>query len=288
MSTRKQWEILFCLIVSLMMIFIFANSPSPAACQNQEGCRQLAVTARQPLPTEMVSSFEKAGTNKLGSAAPPLPQIYKGYPTYTKIPGIVPCDLLKAVAYVESGWKQFNAVFGQVGPTLISFDCGFGAMQITTGMRISDPMPNWDPARVASEVEYNIGTGALFLVSKWNAVPNFIGDNNPFIIEDWYYALWAYNGFSYVNNPNNQKYPADRTPFNGTQPRSQYPYQELVYGYLANPPKYNNIPYWNAISATLPDRKLIGEIPPRWIPRPAPYHFSCGLDFSNFLPVIFR
>jgi hypothetical protein len=288
MKAKKKFFPLLIIMVAVGVLLFYTASTNPAACQNVEGCRQLAVTTRQPLPTEMSSSFDKAGLSKLGAAAPALPSIYKGYPTYTKVPGVVPCALLKSVAYVESGWKQFRAGFDEVGPTLISPDCGFGVMQITTYMHEGDPLPSWDPARVAAEPEYNIGTGALFLVNKWNSVPNFVGDNNPLIVEDWYYAVWAYNGFGWVNNPNNPKFPSSRLPFTGTQLRSQYPYQELVFGYLANPPAYNSVPFWTALPATLPNRTLITDPPPKWIARPLPFHISCGLDISNFLPGVLK
>ena len=110
----------------------------------------------------------------------------------------VPSILLYAVAYTEFAWKQFDASFGQNGPTLISFDCGYGIMQITGGM-INDTHGQ----RVAAEPAYNIGTGALSLIAKWNAVENFVGTNDPAIVEDWYFATWAYNGYYWVNDPNN-------------------------------------------------------------------------------------
>src|SRR5713101_9143742 len=98
---------------------------------------------------------------------------------------------------------------------------------------------NFDRKRVSYDWIYNIGTGALFLIDKWNGTPYYVGDDNPAVIEDWYYAVWAYNGLSDLNNPNNPKYsgrpPADSDAFD---PKNyKYPYQELVWGYANNPPK---------------------------------------------------
>lgn len=87
----------------------------------------------------------------------------------------------------------------------------------------------FDPTRVAAEPAYNIGTGALFLIQKWNGLNVYIGNNNPYVVEDWYYAVWAYNGWGWLNNPNRNcpthnpdcgyAFNPFRPPFNGTQPR---------------------------------------------------------------------
>lgn len=65
-------------------------------------------------------------------------------------------------------------------------------MQITSGM---EGGAGFEPGRVTAEPAYNIGTGALFLIQKWNGLSVHIGNNNPYVAEDWYYAVWAYNGW---------------------------------------------------------------------------------------------
>ena len=48
---------------------------------------------------------------------------------------------------------------------------------------------------MAAEPAYNIGTGAIFLIQKWNGLSVYIGNNNSYVVEDWYYAVWTYNGW---------------------------------------------------------------------------------------------
>lgn len=117
-----------------------------------------------------MDAFERAGTNRLGDNGPDLPQIWKGYPPSQAklVAPYVPCILLNAIGYTEStGWKQFDADYGQYGYTVISSDCGYGIMQITSGMGGG---AGFEPSRVAAEPAYNIGTGALFLIQKWNGL----------------------------------------------------------------------------------------------------------------------
>lgn len=288
MKTLRLLILSMGLVAAALVTSFFLRSPEPASCQ-PDGCRYPEATGRQPYPTELSARFEQAGMGQLGTGAPALPKVYKGYPTYVPVTGHVPCILMKAVAYTESGWKQFSASFGQTGSTVISFDCGYGIMQITSGMGTAAPLPGWDPTRVAADPVYNIGTGALFIASKWNAVPNFIGGNDPRITEDWYYAIWAYNGFGWVNNPNNtDRFDPNRTPFNGTQARSKYPYQELVWGYAANPPSVNGERLWTAEALTLPERSLITNPPAVYIPRPIPFHFSCGATNNFYCPALIK
>ena len=238
-------------------------------------CPVPAVQGTQPYPSQIKSTMERAAQNQLGSDGPAYPTMGKGYPTVTSVPGSVPCIILKSVGYIESAsWRQFQAQPGQSGPTVISGDCGYGIMQITSGMDGSDP--GFVPQRVAAEYVYNIGTGARALIRKWNASPS-VGDNDPQVAEDWYFAVWAYNGFSYQNNPNNPKFPANRPPYNGTSstPNANYPYQERVWGRAANPPSPST-DYWDPMPLTLVNRALI---PNSGVPassqhfsRPSPSH----------------
>src|SRR5204862_6412484 len=83
-----------------------------------------------------------------------------------------PCELLKAIAMQESSWKQFcvpTTPASQVGGasrTIISFDCGYGIGQVTSGMRTFDPTPGFDRMRVASDPLYNLATGTQILAGK--------------------------------------------------------------------------------------------------------------------------
>jgi len=86
-----------------------------------------------------------------------------------------------------------------------------------------------------------------------------VGDGNPGIIEDWYYAVWSYNGFVSSNHPDrfNAIYPLRgeyscdlRDGFNHN--RTQFAYQELVFGCVKHPPVVDGVPLWSGIPVTLP------------------------------------
>ena len=59
---------------------------------------------------------------------------------------LIPPVLLKAIAWIESGWAQASydppVQYGQVGPVLSSHDCGYGIMQVTSGMQNVSGVPN--------------------------------------------------------------------------------------------------------------------------------------------------
>lgn len=295
----SKWRGSALLFTLWFLVWLLAATNVPN-CSADQTCPQPAAYGRQPFMAEMVNLFELAGNNRLGSSAPALPQMLQGYPlNYTKqIQPYVPCILLKAIGYTESpGWKQFDANYGEYGYTVIAPDCGYGVMQITYGM---DGPGGYNPALVASSPTYNIGTGALFLANQWNAVNKYIGSRNPFIVEDWYYATWAYNEGSVgtYNNPNRNcplinplcgtAWNPNRSLFDGTQPRSWYPYQELVWGYANNPPSdpvNPNVRIWQPTSLTLPTRSLITDPPPEHINTPLPSHGSCSI---SYLPVTTR
>jgi hypothetical protein len=120
-----------------------------------------------------------------------MKQVAKKY----KIPSVI----LRAVATGESNIVQF-----QQGKPLISFDGGIGIMQITPQQVIKDIN------QIAYDPKYNIEKGAQELCEKWNykykgIIPKTDNDNRN-IIENWYFALWAYNGWSECNNPNQIPY----------------------------------------------------------------------------------
>jgi hypothetical protein len=108
---------------------------------------------------------------------------------------------------------------------------------------------------VATHFAYNIGRGAAILIDKWNGAPDarpiagIDTNSDPHIVENWYFAVWSYNGFTgpganRSNHPMDPVYSAwPRTPYScGPQndglghDRGRYPYQELVYGCAAHPP----------------------------------------------------
>ena len=172
----------------------------------------------------------------------------------------VPPTLLKAISWIESSSSQGAAdlPFGAIGPALVSFDCGYGISQVTSGMTVplgESNQPTDEQALVATHFAYNIGRGAAILIDKWNSAPDarpIAGvdtNSDPHIVENWYFAVWSYNGFT-GPGANRSNHPMDpvygswpRTPYScGPQndglghDRSRYPYQELVYGCAAHPP----------------------------------------------------
>ena len=101
----------------------------------------------------------------------------------------VPPKILYGIAFQESTWRQFDAK----GDPLIGFDGkGIGIMQVTsipTGV---------DVERLKTDIDYNIAVGADILVAKWGYAPTVfpvIGDGDPRCYENWFFAVWAYNGW---------------------------------------------------------------------------------------------
>jgi len=177
MKWKKLWIIGTPAVFLVIAFFVWTIIPSE--CEAQGNCPEPAAYGRQPYPTEMANSFLMGGINLLGEQGPNLLEIWEGYPPGEAelVSPYAPCILLNAIGYTEStGWKQFIANYGQNGYTVVSGDCGYGIMQITSGMGGG---AGFDPTRVASEPAYNIGTGARLLIEKWNIVQNYIGDNNP-------------------------------------------------------------------------------------------------------------
>lgn len=123
----------------------------------------------------------------------------------------IPSVILKSIARVESSFKQFNSD----GSPFVSSSGNIGIMQVNNKY-------GWfDSEKLKYDIDYNIEAGADVLLRKWDtAVEKLpqIGDMNPNILENWYFAIWAYNGWSKSNNPNT-----------GLKKQT---YQELIY-YIA-------------------------------------------------------
>jgi hypothetical protein len=191
--------------------------------------------------------------------------------------GKVPPSLLKALSWIESSITQTagDVPFGSIGPALVSFDCGHGITQVTSGMTAPQgENGNGSPeqALIATHFAYNIARGAFVLADKWNDAPEKrpvagIDTNaHPAIVENWYFAVWAYNGFT-GPGANKSNHPMD--PIYGGWPRPQYscgpqsdglghnranyPYQELVFGCAANPPEVEGDRLWQGQELSLPD-----------------------------------
>ena len=222
-----------------------------------------------PTPTETASPTPEGSPTPTETATPtPTPVPFPPMSSGVSEP-YVPPTILKAIGWIESSWSQaaFHVPYGGIGPALVSRDCGYGIMQVTSGMQNTTGEPTKEQLMTAAHFAYNIARGTRILVDKWNLATDFrpiVGDRNPQVIEDWYYAIWGYNGFVFVNHPLNPRFPAwprssySCGPFDDGfgHDRSQYPYQELVLGCVAHPPEPDDEPLWQALEVTLPDLSL--------------------------------
>jgi hypothetical protein len=230
--------------------FAFVSSASAfcpcytaSSSNNNNNCAIEAVQGINPSIPEWNDIFDlvSQGPAVWGNKGPSVGDIGQGCgkpEAYHTVPARFPCELLKGIAKVETGWRQFcvpDLPSDQVGGpsrTIISFDCGYGIGQVTSGMHVGEN-PSFNRNLVASDPTYNLATGTRILASKWIAT-NCVGDNQPTVVEHWYVAAWAYNGLAYVNNPNNPNYGANRGVWN-PQVGGGAPYQEKVFGFMEYP-----------------------------------------------------
>ncbi|MFD7996473.1 hypothetical protein ACFV3Q_33225 [Streptomyces mexicanus] len=166
---------------------------------------------------------------------------------------------------------QYTADGTQADPWRINFseaDCGYGITQATDGMRLAGrtkpgetALPPSTQEAVALDYAANIAYGVQILAHKWNDTYYAgmkINNGHPQWIENWFFALWAYNsgfyntpdsqghmGLGWTNNPANPLWKANRTPFlenaaggddysHAAHPQD-WPYEEKVLGWAARP-----------------------------------------------------
>jgi RHS repeat-associated protein len=260
----------------------------------------------QPHPTQVDWAVQMAEQNLLtGSLGRPAGYANMGLAAYAansdfpKIPlshpagdtwDSVPRSVMEAILAQESNWNQasWHALPGIAGDPLIASyygvvnsintidyanaDCGYGIAQVTSGMAASETSitPN-GKAKVAVDYEENIAAGLQILQQKWNqlyAAGIIANDGNPRYLENWYFAVWAYNsgiqptaqfgntsgctpsptctgpdgtwGLGWSNNPRNPDYPPARPPFlqstyaDAAHP-ADWPYQERIMGWMGSP-----------------------------------------------------
>ena len=177
---------------------------------------------------------------------------------------VIPAHILYAIAWDESKITQTaNATdYGNSGPALVSSDCGYGIMQITTGyVNDAEPPTAWE-ALVGTHYAYNIAAGAHILAEKWNdSLFPQIGLGDPRFIEAWYYAIWAYNGWALSNHPNGPNADLFRSPYRCDERRTGYPYQERVLGCIAYPPSREGQRLWEPFPVRLPDWNALADGP---------------------------
>ena len=128
-----------------------------------------------------------------GAYVNPAPAEIRAKLNAAAVERLIPPKILYGIAFQESTWRQFDAN----GDPLIGSDGrGIGIMQVTT-------IPaGVDAERLKTEIDYNIAVGADILVEKWGYAPSVfpvIGDGDPRCYENWFFAVWAYNGWTRGN-----------------------------------------------------------------------------------------
>ncbi|HUF54163.1 MAG TPA: hypothetical protein VMR52_10375 [Dehalococcoidia bacterium] len=214
-----------------------------------------------------LGAFNKIAPEQPGFALPGIQTGPRSAGSSTVANPYIPPVILKSIAFLESGWAQASydpaVQYGEVGPVLSSHDCGYGLMQVTTGMQNVSNVPNIEQAMIGTHYAFNVARGARILAEKWNMSPEhrpIVGERDPNLLENWYYALWGYNGFAFSNHPLNPAYSTNRVPYSCGptndgygHDRSQYPYQELVLGCVERPPTRAGSHLWNSIPVHLPE-----------------------------------
>lgn len=276
------WAVRLNLVLALATIAVTAGLTRPERGDAADCAFPFTPTTYEDVKDRklFLDTIELASFNMLFPGDPyfGLPNLETGPRTARKTEaGKIPPVLMKSIAWIESSITQgaIELPFGAIGPSLVTFDCGHGVSQVTSGMTVpSGENGRGSPqqALVATHFAYNIARGAWILADKWNSAPDdrpIVGtdtNGNPGVLENWYYAVWSYNGFT-GPGANRSNHPMD--PIYGTWPRASYscdpnaegkglnrgnyPYQELVYGCIANPPKVDNKPLWKAQEVTLPN-----------------------------------
>ncbi len=187
----------------------------------------------------------------------------------------IPPSIYKSIVWIESTWANAAASvpYGGVGQVLTSSDCGYGLGQVTTGMANTNGNAEADQAIVGTHFLFNIAEGVRLLADKWNSAPAYrpiAGLGDPAILEDWYYAIWSYNGFAFSNHPLNPErnewrgevyhcYSPDAPDDYFWWGYGDYTYPERVYGCMRYPPLRNNVPLYPAVTFEMPKYKEEGS-----------------------------
>lgn len=220
---------------------------------------------------------------------PSLDVINQKIETIAKEKGI-PSVFLKAIAYQESTWRQFDS---QGNPLLSrTVHPAIGIMQIAT---YSDSDLE-TIQKLKTDIDFNIRRGADLLNEKWAFVPK-IGDGDRNKLENWYFALWAYNTWSGKNNPNEASLQnsggssttqgstgtsdagsaGTGSPSGSSSSSLQPVYQDQLFNAIANPPSWLSR-YIQSVTVT---RIPASSLPATGVPQaavhlatPQPFHLA--------------
>ncbi|MGV2622778.1 UNVERIFIED_CONTAM: cell wall-binding repeat-containing protein [Halobacillus marinus] len=144
----------------------------------------------------------------------------------------MPPEVVKAIAFQESGWQQYwdpgrtpvshyqnsctsNSTTGTKwdGTNVkLGYDCiGIGIMQVSDYRFIEDPVKRQEEVtKLSTDINYNIREGLKILDQKWKyansgLIPT-VNNADRDVIENWYFAILAYNGLSSRNHPIDSAY----------------------------------------------------------------------------------
>ena len=219
---------------------------------------------------------------------PPHPLDHPSSDTWNSVPRSV----FEAIMAQESNWDQasWHALPGISGDPIVAdyygaagsintinyaaADCGYGISQVTTGMFASQTGQEYSlhgQEKIATDYQENIAAGLQILEDTWNQLYTAgitVNGGDPKYLENWYYAIWAYNtgiepnaahgnttgctpgptctgpdgtwGLGWANNPANPAFPPNRLPYLKTTYADaahpgDWPYQERVLGWMGSP-----------------------------------------------------
>jgi len=247
----------------------FCPCYSSTSASNTNDCAIPEALGTNPTLPEWQAIIEAACAGPDGPSwgtGPLIPVIGKGCGSGVKVAAHFPCELVEAILMQESRWLHFCSPTTppdkkDLSPrTIISFDCGYGVGQVTSGMHVGET-PDFDRDRVAAEPSYSVQVSLKILAEKWRTTA-CTGDNQPSIVENWYLATWAYNGYAFVNNPNNPNLDAMRPVCDPNVGCAGRTYQERIWGWMEHPPADAR---WAALAPAYPD---LSELPTTSGPKP--------------------
>jgi putative cell wall-binding protein len=179
----------------------------------------------------------------------------------------IPSLLLKAIAFRESSWRQWDSAGN---PLLSAGDHpAIGIMQIAT----YDDRDLETVKRLKNDIDFNIETGADLLNQKFDDIVPRIGNGDRNILENWYYAIWAYN--CWVKDGMSKNNPHQTTSGEKT-------YQDSVLDLCAK----NFVPSVpGAIKPVNISRPVLEDIPETGVPNPiatpTPIHFGLKVEVER-------
>ncbi len=157
----------------------------------------------------------------------------------------IPAVILKSIARVESVYEHFNS---DGSPKITGTSVGL--------MQVNNRYGGYDTNKLKYDIMYNIEAGADVLLNKWSMSSyqsvSCVGNMDPNVLENWYFALWAYNGWAQSNNPNMLSSYAKK-----------HTYQQLIYDIAKKEygQTINNIDFSYLPQTGKPSRSLVVPTP---------------------------